>query len=164
MSSVNDLKDVSNNLIQKYSREADSTDSATSRNKDLGKDAFLNLLVTQMKYQDPLNPTNDKEFLAQMAQFSALEQMQNANTNLLMQTGFSLVGKNVLATKTNTATGEMVYVNGKVDSVNKISGKIFLSVNKQLVELEKVEAVYENDETTSQLQNNNQDNGSTTNS
>ena len=45
----------------------------------MGKDAFLQLLVNQLRNQDPLNPVNDKEFLAQMAQFSTLEQMQNLN-------------------------------------------------------------------------------------
>ncbi|ABW19030.1 flagellar hook assembly protein FlgD [Alkaliphilus oremlandii] len=48
----------------------------------LGKDAFLNLLVTQLKNQDPLNPMDDRDFIAQMAQFSSLEQMQNLNTTL----------------------------------------------------------------------------------
>jgi len=56
--------------------EEDSNDSM------LGKDAFLNLLVTQLRNQDPLNPMEDKEFIAQMAQFSTLEQIQNLNTNL----------------------------------------------------------------------------------
>ncbi len=43
----------------------------------LGKDAFLQLLVTQMQYQDPLAPTDDTQFIAQLAQFTALEQMTN---------------------------------------------------------------------------------------
>lgn len=50
--------------------------SAESRKAgELGKMDFLNLLVTQLRYQDPLNPIDDREFMAQLAQFSALEQM-----------------------------------------------------------------------------------------
>ncbi|MCL6515633.1 flagellar hook capping FlgD N-terminal domain-containing protein [Alicyclobacillus sp.] len=43
----------------------------------LGKDAFLQLMVTQMRYQDPLQPMDNSQFLAQLAQFTALEQMTN---------------------------------------------------------------------------------------
>src|SRR5262245_16034260 len=49
----------------------------------LGKDAFMTLLVTQMRNQDPLSPTDNQAFLAQLAQFSSLEQMQQLNQNLL---------------------------------------------------------------------------------
>ena len=47
---------------------------------NLDKNAFMLLLVTQFKYQDPLNPMDDKEFVSQMAQFSSLEQLINLNT------------------------------------------------------------------------------------
>ncbi|EOC99708.1 flagellar hook assembly protein FlgD [Caldisalinibacter kiritimatiensis] len=53
-----------------------------SASNGMGKDAFLNLLVSQLKNQDPLNPMEDKEFIAQMAQFTTLEQIQELNTSL----------------------------------------------------------------------------------
>jgi flagellar basal-body rod modification protein FlgD len=61
-----------------YSAASSETQSSSySRGLDLGKDTFLKLLISQMRNQDPLNPVDDKEFLAQMAQFSTLEQIQN---------------------------------------------------------------------------------------
>ena len=53
-----------------------------SRNDVMGKDDFLKLLVTQLNYQDPLDPMDNQEFSAQLAQFSALEQLHNVNANL----------------------------------------------------------------------------------
>lgn len=49
---------------------------------ELDKNAFLRLLITQLRFQDPLNPKDNSAFLAQMAQFSSLEQMQNLNAGL----------------------------------------------------------------------------------
>lgn len=63
-------------------QQAAATTSATAANSALGKDAFLQLLVTQMQYQDPLDPQDNSEYLAQLAQFSALEQMTNVATAL----------------------------------------------------------------------------------
>jgi flagellar basal-body rod modification protein FlgD len=48
----------------------------------LGKDDFLKLLITQLRYQDPLEPMKGTEFAAQLAQFSSVEQLANINTNL----------------------------------------------------------------------------------
>ena len=53
-----------------------------NRNDALGKDAFLQLLVTQMQYQDPLDPQDNSEYLSQLAQFSALEQMSSVSSSL----------------------------------------------------------------------------------
>ena len=67
--------------------------SAESRKAgELGKMDFLNLLVTQLRYQDPLNPIDDREFMAQLAQFSALEQMTENVRWARMSYGLSLVG------------------------------------------------------------------------
>ena len=54
-----------------------ATSSTNRMNDALDKDAFLQLLVTQMQYQDPLDPQDNSEYVAQLAQFSALEQMTN---------------------------------------------------------------------------------------
>ena len=59
-----------------------STEPAVSQPSVLGKDDFLNLLITQLQNQDPLNPTDSTEFTAQLAQFSSLEQLSNVNENL----------------------------------------------------------------------------------
>ena len=49
----------------------------TKKNDDLGEDAFLQLLVAQLKNQDPLDPQDNSSYIAELAQFSALEQMTN---------------------------------------------------------------------------------------
>ena len=54
----------------------------TKKNDDLGKEAFLQLLVTQLQNQDPLNPQDNSSYIAELAQFSALEQMTNVAGSL----------------------------------------------------------------------------------
>jgi flagellar basal-body rod modification protein FlgD len=55
---------------------APASELATPKKDDLGKTAFLSLLVTQLQHQDPLDPQDNSEFLAQLAQFSSLESLQ----------------------------------------------------------------------------------------
>ena len=54
-----------------------SLSQTTGASSDMDKDAFLQLLVAQMKYQDPLEPTSNTEYISQYAQFTQVEQMQN---------------------------------------------------------------------------------------
>ena len=60
----------------------DPSEVRSTFNDNLDKDAFMKLLTTQLSNQDPLNPMEDREFIAQMAQFSSLEQMQNLNESM----------------------------------------------------------------------------------
>ena len=59
-----------------------ATSIAPSGDATLGRDAFLSLLVAQMQYQNPLQPQADGEFLAQLAQFSSLEQLQGMRQDM----------------------------------------------------------------------------------
>lgn len=109
----------------------------------LGKDEFLNLLVTQLKYQDPLSPLDDKEFIAQMAQFSALEQMKNMSDGFQSIKAFSLIGKYVVAQKEDDVTGELKTVKGEVESVKMSHGKTFVVVKGMEIRIDDISDVYE---------------------
>jgi len=65
------------------------------KNDSLDKDAFLKLLVAQLRYQDPLSPLQDSDFIAQMAQISSLEQAQNSARAQRLGQAASLLGKQV---------------------------------------------------------------------
>lgn len=107
---------------QKLNLQVDSINKALSgtreANNNLGKDDFLKLLITQLTHQDPTQPMEDREFIAQMAQFSTLEQMTNMNesfttlSNMLASNqAMGLLGKTV-----EIIDGETV-ITGKVEEI-----------------------------------------------
>ncbi|MDE6313141.1 MAG: hypothetical protein K2M46_05905 [Lachnospiraceae bacterium] len=114
-------------------QETASSGSNISDTKDsgskLGKDAFLQLLVTQMKYQDPLDPQDNSEYVAQLATFSQLEELQNMSNTLQVSQASSLVGETVIMKTKSNVTGETTYVAGTVDFVSIENGKAYLSIN-----------------------------------
>ena len=118
--------------------ETGHTNTRDRKTGELGKDDFLNLLITQLRYQDPLKPVDDKEFIAQMAQFSALEQMQNMNSSFSSVKAYSLIGKQVVASITNSNTGETKVVQGEVSSVKTSQGKTYVVVNGEDVSVDRV--------------------------
>ncbi len=114
----------------------DTTEEASRKpGGDLGKDEFLQLLVCQMKNQDPLEPAKDTDFIAQLAQFSALEQMQNLNGVAENSQAFGLVGKTVVINNVSP-NGSITEVSGVVDYVTIKNGKAKLSVNGNLYDME----------------------------
>ncbi len=128
---VTGLNDLS--LSKNRVNESQSSDRAVGG--DLGKDEFLQLLVCQMKNQDPLEPEKDTEFIAQLAQFSALEQMQNLNETAVNSQAFGLVGKAVVL-NTKSSNGSITEVQGVVDYITVKNGSAQLSVNGQLYSMD----------------------------
>lgn len=111
--------------------------------QNLDKNSYLKLLITELSRQDPLNPVNDKEFISQMAQFSALEQMQNVASSVNGLKNFqatSLVGKIV-------AGSDFVHgkeLSGKVDGVIfDASGDAILRVGGRTMRLQDIKSVSE---------------------
>lgn len=123
------------------STSASSLANSTSKDKStLDKDAFLGLLVAQMKYQDPLEPTSNTEFVAQYAQFSSLEQMQNMSATLELSRASTLVGQ-VVSVNTTNSSGQAIQIQGKVDYVIYENGKAFVSIGDALYSLDDVYGV-----------------------
>lgn len=90
--------------------------------KVLGKDDFLKLLITQLKYQDPMEPTDNKDFIAQMAQFSSLEQMTN------MSNGFENLAAFQESMLREMTVGQAVNMIGRTATavlpVEQVTGKV----------------------------------------
>lgn len=98
----------------------------------LGYDQFLQLLCAEMQYQDPLEPTSNTDYVAQMATFSQLEATLSLTETQENANASNLVGKQVILKVTSETTGNTTYVDGRVDYVMYENGEVYLSVNDQL--------------------------------
>ncbi|NLJ73554.1 MAG: flagellar hook assembly protein FlgD [Firmicutes bacterium] len=116
---------------------------------ELGKDQFLQLLTTQLRYQDPINPVNDQEFIAQLAQFSSLEQMQNLNTNIsemmLAQQKLTALGQatQMIGQEVELATSDGERLYGRVTGVQFKNGWPQIIVNGALYDFSEVVSIME---------------------
>jgi flagellar basal-body rod modification protein FlgD len=111
--------------------------------QNLGRDDFLKLLITQLSYQDPTAPMEDKEFIAQMAQFSSLEQMTSMAGDFAKLTQMLMAGEatSALGKSVEITDGEQV-IQGRVNAVNR--GQIpEILVNGENYPWEKVTRVFE---------------------
>ena len=106
----------------------------------LGYDQFLQLLCAEMQYQDPLEPTSNTDYVAQMATFSQLEATLSMSATEENTMASNLVGKQVILKSTN-ANGQTSYIDGRVDYVLYENGEILLSVNDGLYPLSSLDTV-----------------------
>ena len=132
-----DGKFVENSSVQSLAKEKAKKKMG---NSNLDKDAFLQLLVAQMKYQDPLEPTSNTEYISQFATFSELEQMQNMSATLELSRASALVGQTVLM-KVTDSSGNQKTVQGNVDYVIYEGGKAYLSIGGEPYSLDDLDTV-----------------------
>jgi flagellar basal-body rod modification protein FlgD len=136
--------------IQSYLEKIKKEEKAGLKNievrdvpKQLGKDDFLKLLITQLSQQDPTNPMKDQDFIAQMATFSSLEQMKNISSGISRmesKQSYSLVGK--LVSGPDLVTGEEVIgIAGAIFFDG--NGKTYVRVNGRTIDSEKINSIAE---------------------
>lgn len=118
-----DITGVSSTQNTQYQQETQR--DSLEANDGLGQDAFFELLITQLQNQDPLNPMEDRDFIAQMAEFSSLEKTEKLynlledklSSNQVIQNS-NLIGKEI------QANIEGIQLKGVVDAVKSSDDKV----------------------------------------
>jgi flagellar basal-body rod modification protein FlgD len=108
------------------------------------KNAFLNLLATQLRYQNPMDPMDNTEFIAQLAQFSALETAENTRTDIqtmsglvMTQYGTSLLGRHIEGVSSQTGQA----FSGQVTGINMGNGNLQIQIGNLTVGLMEITQV-----------------------
>lgn len=122
-----------------------STKSTAPKGYD--KDSFLKILVAQMKYQDPMEPTSNTEYISQYATFTQVEQLSNMANSMSLSRASELVGKTVRITQTNADTGKASDIVGVVDYVSYSGNKAYLTIDGNKYDIEDVTEVYDTEYT-----------------
>lgn len=127
------------NLISNSDQWNSVSNTGTTKatgNSTLGKDQFLKILITQLQNQDPMQPMEDKEFIAQMAQFTSVEQLMNISTqitamNQSLGSVSGLIGKDITWTDPKTELSK----SGNVESIVVSSGIQYAVVGSDRIAL-----------------------------
>lgn len=108
------------------------------------QDQFMQILLTQLKYQDPMAPMEEKDFFAQMAQFTTATQVQDLNDkvsvlcNVIYESEYSkaFLGASNLIGKEFHAAVEDGYVSGSIEGVGFVEGRLVVRSEDRLIPLE----------------------------
>ena len=122
----------------------DNLSQDTKGTSTMGKDQFLKILVAEMQYQDPLEPTTNTEWVSQMATFSQIEELQNMSDSMTKGQAQNLVGKYVIMATTDSK-GETQYVNGKVQTVEIREDGTYVSLGGYLYNINDLYSVVDED-------------------
>ena len=120
---------------------------ATEAKTGYDKDSFLQILVAQMKYQDPMEPTSNTEYISQYATFTQVEQLNNMANAMSLSRASEMVGKTVKIVQTNSDTGKSSEVVGTVDFVTYSGNKAYLNINGTNYNIDDVSEVFDPDYT-----------------
>ncbi len=131
-------------FTENTAKTSTSTETETTGTTNLGKDAFLQLLVAEMQNQDPLEPSTNTEWISQLATFSQLEELQSLTSTTENSQVFSLVGKQVIVT-TESASGQTIKKSGLVDYATYSGGEAKLSVDGSLYSIDNLYSVIDSD-------------------
>ncbi|WP_411830321.1 flagellar hook capping FlgD N-terminal domain-containing protein [Paenibacillus alba] len=139
---------ATNPIVGNVTDLINSGNNAKNKEKDkttLGKDDFLKILITQLQNQDPTQPLQDKEFIAQMAQFTSVEQLTNmaGEMKLMRQSlGFvsGLIGKSITWTDIDSS-GASEEKSGIVDSITFKDGNQYANVKGVEIPLDKLKKI-----------------------
>lgn len=118
----------------------DNLDKDMKGTSAMGKDQFLQILVAEMQYQDPLEPTTNTEWVSQMATFSQIEELQNMGGTIQKSQAQDLVGKIVIMASTDDQ-GETKYFSGKVQTVEIRPDGTYLSIDGSLYSMDDLYSV-----------------------
>ncbi len=131
-------------FTENTAKTSTSTETETTGTTNLGKDAFLQLLVAEMQNQDPLEPSTNTEWISQLATFSQLEELQSLTSTTENSQVFSLVGKQVIVTSESTS-GQTIKKSGLVDYATYSGGEAKLSVDGSLYSIDNLYSVIDSD-------------------
>ncbi len=126
--------EVINSGIKTKEQEAASKTAPSGYDKD----AFMQILVAQMKYQDPLEPTSNTEYISQYATFTQVEQLSNMASAMSLSRASEMVGKTVTIKQTNPENGTSTEIQGVVDYVNYSGNKAYLNIGGVNYDIEDV--------------------------
>ena len=117
--------------------------ATTTQRSDADKEMFLNLMVAQLRYQDPLNPSDSAEFLAQSAQFTSLEKLQDVadQTAALLSSSVAFGASNMVGQHVTYIDADGNAISGVVQSVTFDANGPLLQVGGKPVSLGQVQSV-----------------------
>lgn len=136
------MADAVSGISSNASEYVSNKDKAKSN--DLDKEAFLKLLVAQMQYQDPMNPTDNTEYMSQLAQYSSLEATMNISKTIEQGNALNLVGQYVIM-NTKDSVGNTQMISGLVQYATVQNGEVLLSINDKYYSADDLDSVVDYD-------------------